>query len=347
MTLLFSDGFDHYNTSADHQRKWDANSAAGSFLTGRFGGNAMGVGEGFGSGSMYKTLPANASTIVCGCAMKISGTNLHALDIYDGTTVQVRIDVSSAFSIYRGDASVTLATGVGGPLSNNNTTWYYVEFKVVIHASAGAVTIKVNGTQVYNATSLNTQATANAYGTRVRVGGTGIGGNGAAVDDLYLCDGVDATATQGVPLNDFLAAAPDGLRISYLGPTGAGTTTQFTPSAGSNYQCVDDVPSNDDTDYVSSGTVGNTDTYAMADLPSSSGTVRAVQTVIKWRKDDAGTRSGAAVVRSGGTNYVGATVAAADTYGIAMEVRGADPATSAAWTPSGVNAMEIGQRVAA
>lgn len=83
------------------------------------------------------------------------------------------------------------------------------------------------------------------------------------MDDVYL----DDTTGEGAP------ALPPLLRFYYVSPNGAGNYTQWTPSAGSNYQCVDEIPP-DDADYVETNVVDEFDSYAMATI-----TLEAAQTL--------------------------------------------------------------------
>jgi hypothetical protein len=64
--------------------------------------------------------------------------------------------------------------------------------------------------------------------------------------------------------------------IQGLVPTGAGATTQFDPSTGSNYACVDEVPASD-TDYIYTNTANDVDTYACGNLTGTINSVKAVQ----------------------------------------------------------------------
>ena len=65
------------------------------------------------------------------------------------------------------------------------------------------------------------------------------------------------------------------------------------------------------------------------------------------RKDDAAARQVAAVIRSGGSNSVAPTVTLASTYASRADVWELDPATTAAWTATGINAIEAGIKTVA
>lgn len=64
-----------------------------------------------------------------------------------------------------------------------------------------------------------------------------------------------------------------------LRPNGAGLSASLTASAGSNYQCVDEVSANGDTDYVSTTVNTQLDYYA---LDNTALTTETVDSVDAW-----------------------------------------------------------------
>jgi hypothetical protein len=133
--------------------------------------------------------------------------------------------------------------------------------------------------------------------------------------------------------------------IELLTPNGAGASTDLTPSAGSNYACVDEVPSDGDTTYVSGETVGDHDSYALSDL-TLEGTVRAVQWNCRAKLLEEGSGYIKRVLRSGGADYVSDVIGVDTTYKWVYEAISSDPATSAAWTRNAVDALEAGVMIA-
>lgn len=343
MTLKFIDGFDHYSTS-ELLAKWTASSGTVAISSGA-GRNGTGALQAPSASSaaatVTKTLAAASAAFVIGFAFNPSALPTSAreiLTLFDAGSVQVdvRLNPDATLSVTRAGTALTSGTS---SLSLSLNAWAYIEFKVTIADSiaANSCKVNVNGVNWINvATGQDTKATANASANHLRLGPNGgfPGSTTWKYDDLYVCD------QSGSVNNDFLG----DVRVETLLPSGAGNSTQWTPSAGSNYQCVDENPPNGDTDYVSSSFATNVDTYAMGNLSTSPSSIKGVQTNLYARKDDAGAHSIAAVVRSGGTDYAGATTAVGDTYAFLSEIREADPATSAAWTAAGVNAMQCGQR---
>jgi hypothetical protein len=74
----------------------------------------------------------------------------------------------------------------------------------------------------------------------------------------------------------------------------------------------------------------------------------AVTTRAYMQKSDAGTRTAAVQLKSGGTTVASPTlVLTTSGWQWAYRTDTTDPATSAAWTPAGVNAVQCGPKVVA
>ncbi len=64
--------------------------------------------------------------------------------------------------------------------------------------------------------------------------------------------------------------------ICALVPSGAGTHTNWTPSAGNNYACVDEIPESI-LDYNSNGNTAIMDTFLVSAMPESGVTIKCIQ----------------------------------------------------------------------
>jgi hypothetical protein len=273
------------------------------------------------------TFAANEVTLVVGFAVKTSATGRTIFRALDSTTVQwdVHINGSSQVAV-RNSAGTELATST---TTVGTTDWCYVEAKVVINDSTGSVELKINGAVEDSASNIDTKNTSNAYATGFEFGVQQDTGQ-VTLDDFYIDD----------------ADYQGQVKIYNLLPSGAGTTTAWTPSTGSNYACVDESGAhNSDTDYVSSSTSGQKDTYAMGNHGISGVTVKAVMLNISAKKDDALSRQIYPVVRSGGTDYDGSALTLTTAYQTFQVPYATDPATSSAWTLSNVDAVECGVKV--
>lgn len=311
-----------------------------SSTAGRFGGYGVAARD---AAAFWRMVLTDQATRITGFAFtpNTMPSNGAIFGLWDGATLQVWINIDSTGHLvaYRGTGtSNVLGTAAGALTTGINR---YIEIRATIHNTAGALEVRVDGTAVISVSGVNTRASSNNSSNVARYGWQNSGVNAhdnANYSDLYLLNG-----SGGVD-DDFWGDT----RIYAPGVTGAGATTQWTPSAGSNYQCVDERPANDDTDYVADSTVGHIDTYAIADLSLPVGTtVRAVQTSVIAKKSDAGSRSVATVLRSGGTNNAGTTQALSTSYAEYHDIWRHNPDGDVAWTSTTVDALEAGEKMVA
>lgn len=235
---------------------------------------------------------------------------------------------SGLVQIVRGASNGTLLATSSAAMAVGVT--HHWEFKVVLHATTGIAEVKRNGVVVATFT------------------GNTINSGAGTMDSLCIGDVANTVAGIDFYIDDYWiddAAYLGDLRVGTLLPSGAGATTQLTPSAGANYAAVDEALVNNDTDYVSSSTVGQKDTYAYFDLPAAATIVKAVMAAPMVRKEDAGNRHVCAVARSGGTDYDGAGLPLGSSYEVQPQIWNTNPNTAAAWTVAEVNAAEFGVKV--
>lgn len=338
MALIFSDSFDHATTDARLRDKWSASTAG--FARDATGRTGACIKEGWSSPSYLRhNYASNKTTIIIGFAIKVNSTSQdkYFLQVLDGTTVQIGVKQNSdgTLSVVNGSGSVLASTSSGAELTNSE--FRYIEFKTTIDNSTGSFELKKNGVTLLSGSNVDTQNTANAYTTGFQFAWETATATYAFFDDVYVCD------TSGSTNNDFLGA----VKIEYLAPGGAGATANWTPSAGSNYACVDETDPNDDTDYVASATVGVTDTYAIANsAASTSASVKGVMLQMRAKKDDANPRAVTGVLRPSSTDRAHGTPATMTTsYAVYLFPYDTDPDDSSAWTITKVNALEAGQKV--
>jgi hypothetical protein len=214
--------------------------------------------------------------------------------------------------------------------------WYYLEVKVTIgDAPDGVASLRINGVAELTQTGLDTRNAGNATANIVKMGGWAAATT--YLDDLYICDGT------GAANNDYLG----DIKVECLLPSADGATVDWTASAGADYTTVDEALQNSDTDYISSSTANQVDTFAMGNLATTAGTIKGVQYLLMARKDDAGSRSVAPVARPVSTDRVGATVSVADTYAYVREIAELNPEDTAAWEIADINGMEYGVKLIA
>jgi hypothetical protein len=338
MALLFMDGFDQYAAAADLDRRWsDRSGALYDSSGGRFAGSGVAYFNTNSGNHLRKVLAAGVSTVIVGFAYRTSGNNAQypsLLSLREGGTDHLILDHNKNtynLAVYRG---ATLLATASSPMALS--AWHHIEIKATIHDTNGAVEVRLNGVTVINVTNVDTRN----GGASGLINGVvlGVVGGWVAVgnyDDVYILD------TSGSTNNDFLGDC----RIHTLVPSGAGSSTQLTPSAGANWQCVDETAMNADTDFVSSATAGHVDLYAMGDLPTTPAAVRAVVVSAVVRKTDAGDRSMKAKLKSGATTATSSTKTLSTTYQIDDTIHEVDPNTLGAWNKAAVDAIEAGVEV--
>lgn len=274
-----------------------------------------------------------------------AGARTTIMSFMDAGTNQVDLRWNSGDNTLAVTRNGTVLGSTAYALTNN--AYYHLEFKAVIHPSAGTVDVYINGINRISLSGLNTRVTANSSCNQVSIGPDVTAGNAVApvwdFDDVIFWDGQTTDQAGNPDIHDVIG--DNGL--AWLLPTGAGTTTQFTPDSGSNYARVNEATPDGDTSYVEDATVGHIDTYAMADLPASAVSVLSLVQISNARKTDLGSRSIKSEIRTGGTNYASTLVSAlGDTYLYEWGGSwGTNPNTGVAWTPSDVNAIESGQQV--
>jgi len=215
--------------------------------------------------------------------------------------------------------------------------WAYIELRMKVHDTLGTCIVRVNGLEALNLTGLDTLYTTNVL-TRFALAGESYNPNNYfsfVFDDLVVMD------TTGALNNSFIG----DVTISAIYPSGAGNSSGWTPSAGSNYQNVDEATPNDDTDYNSTSTLNAKDLYTFADAPAGAD-IRAVQVLAAVRKGAEGPGQVKLVTRSNSADYDSVAKGIGGTsYSYVRQVLEADPGSGsplAAWTESGFNAAEFG-----
>ena len=322
MALLWMDGFE-----AGELSPYTVSGA--SVATSQYRTGARSIA--FGSNQWFqRALGASPQTVIVGAGMSIPAYGTYC-DLYDGSTVQLRITLASgAITVHRGPGTTLLGTH---PVSWLLNVWQYLEVMATIDPTNGSYELRVNGATIGSGTGLNTRNSGASQVTAVRFTGTS---SGNTVDDVYVCD------TTGSYCNTFLGP----VRVSHLAPTSDASTTWSRNGGSNNYGRLTDILPDGDTTYVYSTTPDAVDRYGLADLPAEAYTVAAVASVMYVRRDG-GTLSVAPLMRSGAATSEGSAVAPGSTYAAYFQPFYTDPATGLAWTVAGINGAEIGLKVIA
>ncbi len=114
-------------------------------------------------------------------------------------------------------------------------------------------------------------------------------------------------------------------------------------TVNTRWTSVDDPVADDDVTYNTSNTLGQRDSFSHGNLVMTAGTVRGIQQITRWRKDDAGVRTAKQFLRVGGADYGESTASVLSTsYANRLRPIDLNPATGNAWTIAEINALEAG-----
>jgi hypothetical protein len=266
-------------------------------------------------------IPALSSTGRVACFLDTAGNGL----------VSVGYDAAGKITLYRGEFSTLLDTSLNQAIFGAG--WYYFEVYALIANSGGRLTVKVDGAQTNDFTG-DTEPGSNTDIYNTRIYSWSSGANYQWYDDIAIND--DA----GSDNNTW----PGQVKLLPFRPTGAGDNTGLTPSSGSNWDCVDEVPASA-TDYVYDTVVDEYDLYAAADPSLPDGAVIQNVIVIAHAAYDSGGGNIAPMMKSGSTSVQSADQALSAVYRPYEFCRALDPNGDIAWAISAVNALQIGVKV--
>jgi len=246
----------------------------------------------------------------------------------------VALNSAGKLAIYLATASGSSRTlqATGTTVLNANT-WYRIEVKRPLGTTSLACEVKLNGVSEVTATC----SPGTTTGPNVQFGKM-VNYNGNTVDFFY--DDI-VLSDSGYP--------GDGAGLVLL-PNANGNDQTWTIGAGSgsHFQVVDETGHNSDTDYLLSTLVsGNAEIEALTDSGTAgiSGTINCAKSMVVARQDGASAGSLKLRLRSGSTNsdtasaITGGTIG---TYKSFCRLYATDPATSAAWTTSGLDGAQVG-----
>ena len=336
MSLLFIEGFDTYGATSDvSPGKWDTAVTTGMTIItpGRLGVfNAMRMGV---SSNLLRQNLGTPITVVWGAAVRIDGVGDDSvfIEFRDSGSIQVKGVINTSNQI-------ELQNSASGVLATSTTVltvgvYTYIEIKVTIDNSTGAVEVEFDESADILTTSIDTQNTGNAYVNEIMVRGQS---NNITFDDMYVLDTLGAQTHN----KDFLGDS----RIDPFFPDGDGTTTDWGLSTGSNHwELVDENPPDGDATYIFSDTLNEIDLFDIEDTPAGAGTIHGIQVVANARKIDAGARNIRLKAISSAPTQDGASQGLATTYNNYIEMYETSDGTTTAWTTTTVDSAKIGVEV--
>jgi hypothetical protein len=254
-------------------------------------------------------------------------------------TVTIRDSGGTNVAVVAFTAAGTITTTVLGTLRATTTfagaglaagAYNYLEVEAFANATTGAIRVYVNDVLV-PALSFDGNTGSTVLGSILY--------NGAQcfLDDLYVVNGAG-----GAPWNTRLGDVAVGAAY----PSGAGSSTQFAVTgAASNWQAVSET-SRSVAEFVASSTVGHRDLYALGDAPTNATAILGLRVLGYAQKSDAGSRTAALPVRSGGTTSSGTASGLSTSWAYLVRLLQANPITGTQWTVSELNGLEAGVEVA-
>lgn len=215
--------------------------------------------------------------------------------------------------------------------------WCHLGVDVKCHASAGWITLYIDGNQVAT-WSGNTGATnidLVKYGSETSSSGNQLTAY-TYMDDLYIDD------TSG----EVAAAVVPSYRFGFVTPNGNGNYSQCAGSDGNsvnNYQQVDEQPNDGDTSYNKATAADQHDTYAMTSytIPTSH-VVTSVIPVAICKKGAAVDIKIHPMIRENAADWEGTAVATTTGYGNVLYERRTTAPDGDPWDQTNTDAMEVG-----
>ncbi len=293
----------------------------------------------FGSYFMSASLPGSPTEIFLRCALRPESWGDAAQTIFElasssGTQLTLdRYRDTGVIRLWRGDRLGTKLLDL--PILPTNI-WTCLEMHVICHSVTGHVEVLYDGNSV-GVFDGNTQAVSNNRLDYWRIGNSFgniyTGPMQGYYDDLAVND------VNGTRNNSWIGRGG----IHGLVPNGVGTYSELTPSAGDNWECVDETPPNDDTDYVESDTVNHRDLYTHTDLPLD-GTISAVQHIIRAKLSADGEGGIARLIRANDVDYLGTDRNLSTSYRYFLDIIERHP-SGVSWTLENIAALESGVQV--
>jgi hypothetical protein len=321
MARIFIDGFESGGLDL-----WDNIGSGASVISAPAGMDGSYAGQVATSNAfLEKTLSAAAEyygAILSKITFSITGSS-SICQFKSASTILIDIkrnNTSGKIEAWRG--STLIATGAA--VLNLNQV-YHLQFRANIHDTTGIVQVKVDGIvdiDFSGDTKPGTETTINTF----QIGQTTPNPMTIQFDNVVI----DA------------AAWPGKTNIQAIRPSGAGNSSQWTPSAGANWDCVDEVPASD-ADNVVTNANDQVDLYAAGNLVGTVDSVVCVQVQARAVKEGVATPQNIAIgVRTGATDYFSSDKIIPTAAKSVFNLWAQNPNTVAAWTKTEVDGVEIG-----
>lgn len=331
MAIIFMDGFEKNSTD-----KWtilngaSIASSSGYDMSGAYVGRMSDWTQKF-----YKNLSSSYTELYFTFRWRFtkfsSGHKNAIMSFYDtsGTLILSIQRGPEVVEVRRGgESSTVLATGTRALLID--TTYFFKVYYKPLN-SGGAVSVYVDNVLECSAAGDTTAGLENIKAFLFNYNGSAE--TQAVVDDIVV-------STTDLTKN---------LRIAGKAVIGPGTTTEWDPSTGANYQCVDEVPPVH-TDYNSTNVTDKIDTFTIADCTEDIDNIAALQVELSCAYEGSPTPTHLqTVLRHDGSNYAsGVDLSPPSSFGApVVQIYEVNPGTSVAFLEADINALEVGYKATA
>jgi len=338
MSLLVLESFDSFGasgtTGSDLENALKAKYGAANIDYGTASTIVNGYGSGLGIQSNYDATDGNnyikfafgvATNLITGFFFKTPpalSTQKYLLVFTNSTPADIFwLGLTADFKLVVRGAEYWYSTRILKP-----STWYYIELKVALDNTTGAVTLKINNATDIVKTSVDTLASGSTGATALELNiAVGVG---SIIDDFYLADDT----------SDFIGPS----KIEAIRPDSDDTVAWDCSTGLDRYALVNDSGPNATT-YVEGDTVNESDLYTYSNLSVITGSIVGIQINTAGQLDTAGARTLVDSINSNGTVSNGAGVALASTsYETIYRVLEEDPDANASWTITTINALKAG-----
>lgn len=337
MAIIWQDSMDRYAQQSDLSQVYNFSAATIELTGGRYGAGAMYLQGGLVSYA-YFAVPGLPTEIWKGFSVNIKDIGspqsgiLYTFIGDKGVECYVIYNqLTAQFQVVNGLTNAVLAHSE--PLLLTSGSWHWIDLHFIL-GSSGTVEIWVDNNQYLDAIGINTapQGSANIL--------TGCFGYPFSLNSLGMY--LDDPVVENPSISPTYNRIGDSL-ITISVPASDASPNDGTPSSGSSHFAMVNEAQWEDTNYITlNNTTGQAEQFSITPLPVTPQFIFAVQVVSWCEKTDAGTANVKLYIDSDATTSLGASKGLPSPWGILTQLYNQDPHTSASWTESGVNDVELG-----
>jgi len=339
MTLLFMDGFDHYDTSYLTKKglySITEGTPTIDISNGRRGGGCLSCD--YAEELRYNIGDPGGIVYTMGVAVYFVNmpTSLRPL-------IRVQVDTAGSYIDIHADSSGYIrvwSSPIPGAIYQSAAgffttgTWYYLEMQFAISPTIGTVKLHWDDVELLNWSGDNHFTGSQ---TCEWLEFKGAAGGVTRFDDFYLLD------DNGSKNNTFLGPC----RVDTIRPDGAGNYAQMTPvNQIDNYECVNEAQL-DEGDFVYGENDGEKDSYTFPNLASEiKGNIPGIQVNFSGERTTPDTIQAKDLIRKSSTDYLGSVKDLDEgVTKIKSTIHETDPSDSSDWNKSKIDACEFGANI--